>query len=80
METPTEKLPQPDNRAGCAVADGSGLHARRLPVRIGGLMRCCIATLNGAAFASEKEGDVLPCKYCKSSMRVKGGAWEWNHD
>ncbi len=54
-------------------------HYRILPLRIGGVMRCCLETLETTA-VEEKEGDILPCKYCKSSLRVRDGAWEWNHD
>lgn len=51
----------------------------RLPVRIGGLMRCCTGTL--AEYGGpEDEGTVLPCKWCSSSMIVRDGAWEWNRD
>ena len=32
MQNPTEKLSQPDNRAGCAVADGSAFS--RTPLRV----------------------------------------------
>ena len=52
------------------------------PLRIGGVMRCCSETLfryqddNGI----EEEGTVLPCKWCKSSLIVKDGAWEWNQE
>lgn len=53
-------------------------------VRDGGLMRCCLATLDAAmAEAAEppKEGDTLLCKYCKGDgMRFRDGAWEWNFD
>lgn len=54
------------------------------PVRIGGLMRCCLATLDDHLLALEvrsKEGDQLTCKYCVSKagdMIFRGGAWEWN--
>lgn len=54
-------------------------HPRKLPLRIGGVMRCCIETLDTTPVI-ENEGDVLPCKYCSSSLRVRDGAWEWNHD
>ncbi len=52
------------------------------PIRSGGLMRCCIATLaeHAGEALSEAEGTVIPCNYCSSSMRVRDGAWEWNHD
>ena len=49
-------------------------------LRIGGVMRCCSETLliipdNELV---EKEGTILPCKYCSSSLIFRDGAWEWN--
>ena len=55
-------------------------HPRRLPLRIGGVMRCCIETLDTTPMTTEDEGTVLPCRWCKSSLRVRDGAWEWTHD
>jgi hypothetical protein len=52
-------------------------HLHNLPLRIGGVMRCCIETLNTTP-VTENEGDILPCKWCSSSLRVRDGAWEWN--
>jgi len=52
-------------------------HKRRLPARIGGLMQCCMATLD-EALLTENEGDTLHCRYCTSQMRVRNGAWEWD--
>ena len=48
-------------------------------VRIGGLLRCCIATIDGI----EEEtvpGDVHECQYChQPTLRVADdGIWEWN--
>lgn len=48
-------------------------------VRKGGLMRCCLQTLIEAK-VKNTEGETLPCKYCKESMRFRDGAWEWNHE
>ena len=47
----------------------------KLPIRIGGLMRCCIYAIE--EMNSGKEGDIINCKHCNSSMQVKNGAWEW---
>lgn len=50
-------------------------------VRVGGLMRCCLATLDAAMAARTelpKEGEVLPCAHCTSSMVFNNEAWEWN--
>lgn len=49
----------------------------------GGLMRCCLATLNEAmheAVDAPQEGEVLPCKYHPedNSMIFRDGAWRWN--
>ena len=62
------------------LANARAGHPRTLPLRIGGVMRCCIETLNTTPLESEAEGTVLPCRWCKSSLRVRNGAWEWNHD
>lgn len=53
-------------------------NSRTLPIKIGGLMRCCIDTLDSAVLKSEEEGTVLECRHCKGSMRVRNGKWEWN--
>ena len=55
-------------------------------VRPGGLMRCCLASLDDAMLKAKeppKEGDRHACVYCKSSLggtRFRDGAWEWDHD
>jgi hypothetical protein len=53
------------------------LHPRQLPIRIGGMMRCCIHTLDNS-IVREAEGDTLRCHHCKSRLRVREGAWEWD--
>lgn len=56
--------------------------ARRYRVFHGGLMRCCLATLEermATCAPDPVEGEVLPCKYCSSSMIFGGGAWRWNY-
>ncbi len=52
-------------------------------VRIGGLMRCCLSTLEdfmARAKEQPKEGDTLLCRYhCNNGgMIFRNGAWEWN--
>lgn len=51
-------------------------------VRPGGLMRCCIVTLEGymeEATTPPKEGDKLHCEWCRDGeMIFRDGAWEWN--
>jgi hypothetical protein len=51
----------------------------RKPLMIGGVLRCCIATLvdHENAAGSDDEGTVLPCKYCSSALHVSEGAWRW---
>jgi hypothetical protein len=57
-------------------------------IRIGGLMRCCIATIDilydenpGMAVT---EGQTLQCRYAPENpdhrIRFRDGAWEWDRD
>lgn len=47
----------------------------------GGLMRCCIATIDRrAGEGAPVVGEVLPCDYCDSSVIYDVSAWRWNHD
>lgn len=73
---PTEAQPP------LALNAGSG-HPRSKPLRIGGVMRCCAATLD-STLVQEIEGETLQCKYALSnplhSLRFRDGCWEWNHD
>ena len=46
-------------------------------VRIGGLYRCCLETLEESnPFGIE--GDEISCVYCGDYMRFNDGAWEWS--
>lgn len=50
-------------------------------IRQGGLMRCCLATLDQQRYnpaTPAVEGDKLAC-ICKTPMRYRDGAWEWDH-
>ncbi len=52
-------------------------------VRHGGLMRCCLATLDEFMATKDEppeEGDTLRCKYhCDNGgMIFRNGGWEWN--
>lgn len=56
-------------------------------VRQGGLMRCCLHSIQEAmsrATEPPNEGDTLTCAYGGAShaedgkMRFRDGAWEWN--
>lgn len=51
-----------------------------LPLKIGGLLRCCVETWREIApdAIDTSEGDTLACSYCTGSMIVRGGYWVWN--
>lgn len=56
-------------------------------INYGGLVRCCLLSLDDAMAKREKEGkpltvegDVIPCEYCESSVICKGGVWQWNRE
>lgn len=44
------------------------------PYAIGGVLRCCIATLFDADVKEEK-GEKVPCKYCSDGFEFDGEAW-----
>lgn len=48
-------------------------------VRQGGLMRCCLATIDNSTEPAS-EGKVKHCLYCSSSVVLKDGAWEWKRE
>lgn len=43
----------------------------------GGLMRCCIETLEKRSPDQPVEGMVLGCDWCSDFMRFEQGAWRW---
>jgi hypothetical protein len=49
-----------------------------IAIRMGGLMRCCIASLEDAP-PHPAEGVSFRCKYCTDEygMVFRDGAWEW---
>jgi len=50
-------------------------------VRMGGVMRCCLQTLEMADLvAPPTDGDVLSCRYCRSALRFWRQAWEWKRE
>jgi len=55
-------------------------------IRPGGLLRCCLATLDEhvqSASEQPKEGDRLMCKHCRNvggGMVFNRGAWEWANE
>lgn len=71
---------------GPLVHNGAPGDEQKYFVRQGGLMRCCLLSLATwhkqvgmePAVSPAKEGDILPCLHCSSSMIFKEGAWEWN--
>ena len=57
------------------------MNKRRLPLRGGGVMRCCGESLD--AYESnpnciQSEGTKIDCLYCPSGLIVRDGAWEWD--
>ena len=52
---------------------------RLLLLRPGGLMRCCIGTLDESE-VEEVEGATLKCKHCPDSLVFRDGAWECHAD
>jgi hypothetical protein len=55
-------------------------------VRRGGLMRCCLASLDAQMCDPAKnpptEGDILDCEYepdGNAKLRFRDGAWEWKN-
>lgn len=45
-------------------------------VRIGGLMRCCILTLETRNVPAY-EGERIECVHCAGGIVFRAGAWEW---
>lgn len=59
--------------------ESSAANEHRL--RIGGVMRCCIATLEKRIpDGAPVEGEKLPCEYCSSGLIYNDGAWEWDRE
>lgn len=54
------------------------------PIRHGGLMRCCLATVEEEAETRQvapTEGETLDCKYeaaGNQNLIFRDGYWEWN--
>lgn len=52
-------------------------------VMIGGLMRCCMQTLDEEMRPKAEmpnEGDKLKCRYCSNRMIFSKNAWGWDRD
>lgn len=49
-------------------------------IRVGGLMRCCMATIDELPDDTpEEDGHTVACKHCGGPIRFFRGAWEWGH-
>ena len=55
---------------------------KRAPrIRPGGLIRCCILTIEEDSPKNPAEGEKIKCRYCSSgTMIFKNGAWEWDKE
>jgi hypothetical protein len=51
-------------------------HVREADCLIGGVMRCCMTTLD-TTLVMEEEGEILPCKFCSSALIFRDGIWQW---
>ncbi len=50
-----------------------------MKINQGGLMRCCIKTLqDGIADGSLAEVVVTKCRYCGAPMLREGDTWKWD--
>jgi hypothetical protein len=57
--------------------------SERYLVRTGGLLRCCLGTLEErmpTCAEEPKDGETLNCGYCVNVMVFHDGAWEWNKE
>lgn len=46
-------------------------------LQIGGVMRCCVETINEFDDSQSKEGDTVKCKYCEDKLTLQDGKWQW---
>lgn len=51
-----------------------------LPIKQGGMFRCCIQHLCETKPESEEDGATTRCPYCSATLRVVDGAWEWANE
>lgn len=54
-------------------------------VRIGGLFRCCIQSVQerfdeGVTSIDPPDGEAWKCRYCSEWVMFRDGAWEWAKD
>jgi hypothetical protein len=55
----------------------------RYKVRHGGLMRCCLATLQdrmATCAPDPKEDEAIKCSHCNNFMVFRNDAWEWDRE
>ena len=57
-----------------------GYRAMNRQIKIGGLMRCCIAYLLEDDHTPNEEGTEIDCKYCKGPLIYKDDFWIWNKE
>lgn len=46
-------------------------------IRIGGLMRCCIQSIQEYEDVAPADDDWLQCAHCNEALIYRDGAWEW---
>ena len=49
-----------------------------VPIRTGGLFRCCIQSAEKAGYPTNHEITIISCEHCGDTIRWRDGAWEWN--
>ena len=64
-------------------SEGAWTYSRRM----GGLMRCCLASLDDAMVErvangepAPSEGHIVGCRYCSSRMVLRNGVFEWDRE
>jgi hypothetical protein len=65
-------------KARIGIEEHMGKPKRRM--RLGGLMRCCIQTIQESPGLREIEGTIIACEHCHEQIRFREKAWEWAHD
>lgn len=52
---------------------------RTKPLQMGGVMRCCIESINEHDDSQDQTGEVVQCNHCSSSLILNHkGIWIWN--
>ncbi len=44
---------------------------------LGGMMRCCLATLEECQNLPTVDGSEVQCKWCEARLVLRGGVWSW---